>query len=186
MKKLFFDFLPVIIFFGVYKFTGSIVTATAVLIPTTILQIGIVWWKKRKVETVHLVTLVMVIILGGATVLSDNIVFIQWKPTVVYWIFATVFLGSEFIGSKNLIERMSGKQLTLPKIIWSRLNYAWIVFFILLGFVNIFVAFSGRFSEEAWVNFKLFGMLGLLFVFIILQSIYLSRHVSTSTKNNFK
>ena len=98
MQKLLFDFLPIVIFFAVYKYTGSIITATAVLIPATIIQIGYLWFKKGKVEMMYLVILGLVVVLGGATVLFNNIVFIQWKPTVVNWVFATLFLGSEFIG----------------------------------------------------------------------------------------
>ena len=126
----------------------------------------------------YLITLVLVVALGGATVILQDKVFIQWKPTVVNWLFALVFLGSEFIGKKNILERMMGTQIELPPNIWSRLNYLWVGFFIFAGAINIYVAFSGHFTEEQWVDFKLFGMLGLTLVFVILQGLYLARHVN--------
>ena len=153
-------------------------TATAILIPATVFQVIYAYWRTRKIEKMYLVTLFLVVTLGGATVILQDKVFIQWKPTVVNWLFAVAFLVSEFIGSKNILERMMGGQLELPKSIWSKLNYLWIGFFLLSGLVNIYVAFSGHFTEEQWVNFKLFGMLGLTIVFVVLQGLYLSRHLS--------
>ncbi|MCF7981284.1 MAG: septation protein A [Pseudomonadales bacterium] len=173
-----FDFFPIVIFFAVYKYTNNIVTATAILIPATCFQVIYAYWRTRKVEKMYLVTLFLVVTLGGATVILQDKVFIQWKPTVVNWLFAVAFLGSEFIGEKNILERMMGSQLELPKSIWSRLNYLWIGFFILAGLANIYVAFSGHFTEEQWVDFKLFGMLGLTIVFVLLQGVYLSRHLN--------
>ncbi|MCB1662432.1 MAG: septation protein A [Pseudomonadales bacterium] len=178
MKKLLFDFFPIAIFFAIYKYTNDIVTATAILIPATVFQVIYAYWRTRKIEKMYLVTLFLVVTLGGATVILQDKVFIQWKPTVVNWLFAVAFLVSEFIGSKNILERMMGGQLELPKSIWSKLNYLWIGFFLLSGLVNIYVAFSGHFTEEQWVNFKLFGMLGLTIVFVVLQGLYLSRHLS--------
>ena len=178
MKKLLFDFFPIVIFFAVYKYTNDIVAATAILIPATCFQVIYAYWRTRKIEKMYLVTLFLVVTLGGATVILQDKVFIQWKPTVVNWLFALGFLGSEFIGSKNLLERMMGSQLELPKPIWSKLNYLWVGFFILSGLANIYVAFSGHYTEEQWVNFKLFGMLGLTIVFVILQGLYLSRHLN--------
>lgn len=178
MKKLLFDFFPIAIFFAVYKYTNDIVMATAVLIPATCIQVLYAYWRTRKVEKMYLITLFLVVLLGGATVILQDKVFIQWKPTVVNWLFAVGFLGSEFIGSKNILERMMGSQIELPKPIWSRLNYLWIGFFILAGLINIYVAFSGHFTEEQWVDFKLFGMLGLTIVFVVLQGLYLARHIT--------
>jgi len=178
MKKLLFDFFPIAIFFAIYKYTNDIVTATAILIPATVFQVIYAYWRTRKIEKMYLVTLFLVVTLGGATVILQDKVFIQWKPTVVNWLFAIVFLVCEFIGSKNILERMMGNQLELPKSIWSKLNYLWIGFFLLSGLINIYVAFSGHFTEEQWVNFKLFGMLGLTIVFVVLQGLYLSRHLS--------
>jgi len=191
MKKLLFDFFPIAIFFAVYKFADDLpwlkvgilenaenmVLATAVLIPATLFQVSYSYWKTRKVEKMYIVTLVLVLLLGGATIILNDKTFIQWKPTVVNWLFAIGFIGSEFIGKHNLLERMMGSQIELPAAIWTRLNYMWISFFIVIGGLNLYVAFSGHFTEEQWVNFKLFGMLGLTVVFIVLQGIYLSRHI---------
>ncbi|MFT6917003.1 MAG: intracellular septation protein [Motiliproteus sp.] len=174
--KLLFDFLPIAIFFGVYKYTGDIILATAVLIPATIIQILFTWIRTHKIEKMQLVTLALVIVLGGATVLFQDKTFIQWKPTVVNWLFGLAFLGSQFIGAKPLVQRMMESAVTLPAAIWTRLNLAWVVFFIVMGALNLYVAKT--MSEETWVNFKLFGMLGLTLIFIILQGIYLSRHIS--------
>jgi intracellular septation protein len=195
--KLLIDFLPIVIFFVVYKFcpelieasssflsaqsiaslqdTPAIIIATAVLIPATILQIAYTWFTQKSVEKSHIITLVMVVLLGGATVIFQDKSFIQWKPTVVNWLFAAAFLGSQFIGKQSIIERMMGSNLTLPSQIWIRLNIAWIAFFIFSGLTNLYVAFN--YSEDTWVNFKLFGMLGLTLVFVIIQGIYLTRYI---------
>lgn len=173
--KLLLDFLPIVIFFGVYKYTGDIIIATAVLIPATILQMGYTWLKTKTIEKMQLTTLVLVIVLGGATVLLQDKNFIMWKPTVVNWLFALVFIGSHFIGGKPIVQRMLASSIELPQPIWTRLSWAWIGFFVLMGILNIFVAYT--MSEENWVNFKLFGMLGLTLVFVVLQGLYLSKHI---------
>lgn len=170
--KLFLDFLPIVIFVAVYKYTDDIIIATAALIPATIVTIAYSWFKERKVEKMQLVTLVLVILMGGATVIFQDKAFIQWKPSVVNWIFAVAFLGSHFIGKKTVVERIMGSQIELKKSIWNTLNLAWVVFFTFMGIINLYVAFN--FSEATWVNFKLFGMLGLTFVFIIAQGVYIS------------
>lgn len=173
--KILFDFLPIVIFFVVYKMTGNIILATAILIPASILQVGYNWLRFKKVEKMHLVSLALVVLLGGATVIFGNSEFIKWKPTIVNWLFAIAFLGSQFIGKKNIIERMMGDKIQLPFKVWRTLNLAWVGFFILSGAVNLYVAFT--FSEDIWVDFKLFGLLGMTVVFIILQGIYLSSHM---------
>ncbi|WP_027859495.1 septation protein A [Marinobacterium jannaschii] len=180
--KLLLDFLPVIIFFAVYKTSGDIILATAVLIPATLLQIGYTWFRSHRIEKMQLVTLVLVILLGGATVLFNDKTFIQWKPTIVNWLFAAAFLGSQFIGEKTIVQRLMDSSITLPQIAWRKLNVAWVIFFVALGVINLFVAFN--FSEETWVNFKLFGMLGLTLVFIIGQGVYLSRHIQSTEESN--
>jgi len=172
--KILLDFLPVIVFFAVYKYTNDILIATAVLIPATVLQMLYSWKVQRKIETMQLVTLGLVVLLGGATLLFQDKAFIQWKPTVVNWLFALGFLGTQFIGNKTVVERLMGSSIEMEQRIWRKLNLVWVIFFVVLGIINIYVAYS--FSEEAWVNFKLFGMLGLTLVFIIAQGIYISRH----------
>jgi intracellular septation protein len=191
--KLLIDFLPIVIFFMVYKMAPqfieaispalngeqiqilsdmpAIIIATAVLIPATMLQILYTKITTGKVETMHLVTLALVVIMGGATVILQDKTFIQWKPSVVNWLFAVAFLGSRFIGDKTILERMMGQNLNLPVSAWQKLNYAWVAFFTFSGVVNLYVAYN--FSEDIWVNFKLFGLLGLTIVFIIAQSFYL-------------
>lgn len=176
--KLLLDFLPIIIFFVVYKATNDIIIATAVLIPATLLQMLYTWIKTHTIEKMQLVTLVLVVLLGGATVLFEDKTFIQWKPTVVNWLFAAAFLLSQFIGQKTIVERLMGSSISLPAFAWKNLNIAWVVFFAVMGIVNLYVAKT--FSEEIWVNFKLFGMLGMTLVFVLAQGIYLSRHIQNN------
>ena len=172
--KILLDFLPVIVFFAVYKFTNDILLATAVLIPATLLQMLYSWKVQGKIERMQLVTLVLVVLLGGATLAFQDKAFIQWKPTIVNWLFAVGFLATQFIGDKTVVERLMGSSMELPKTIWSRLNLAWVAFFIAVGVVNLYVAYN--FSEEIWVDFKLFGMLGLTILFIVLQGLYIAKH----------
>ena len=185
--KLLFDFLPIVLFFVAYKFGGGdysfngqeyhvqgIYAATAVMIVASILQVGYTKLRYHRVEKAHLITLVLVLILGGATLWLQNPNFIKWKPTAVNWLFALVFLGSQIFTDKTLLERMMAEHISLPAMIWFRLNIAWILFFIVSGLANIYVAYN--YEEAIWVDFKLFGMLGLTLLFIIGQSFYLSRH----------
>jgi len=173
--KFLFDFFPVLVFFIVYKLTDNIYHATAVLIAATVIQVGYTWIKERQVQRAHLLTLIFVVLLGGLTLLFQDDTFIMWKPTIVNWLFAVILLGSAFIGEKNLLQRMLEANLQLPSAIWRNLNYAWVLFFIISGVLNLYVAYS--FSQEFWVNFKLFGLLGLTFLFVLLQGLYLSRHL---------
>lgn len=195
--KLLIDFLPIVIFFIVYKFApetvelispiltpsleadlaalSPIILATAVLIPATVLQMLYTRWTTGSIEKMQLVTLLLVVVLGGMTVLLQNKAFIQWKPTIVNWLFAAAFWGSQVFTQKSLIERMMGGNLSLPSDVWIKLNYAWVAFFIGSGILNLVVAY--QFSEEAWVNFKLFGLLGLTLVFIVVQTLFLQRYI---------
>ena len=174
--KLLLDFLPILIFFGVYKTTGDLITATAVLIPVTSVQVAVVYWLTKKLEKMALVTLALVIVLGGLTVLLNDGWFIMWKPTVVNWLFAAAFFGSHFIGNKPIIERLLGHAIALESKQWLTLSFAWIAFFVFSGILNLIVAY--QFSEDVWVNFKLFGLLGLTFVFLIIQGVWISKHGS--------
>ena len=173
--KLLVDFLPIVIFFVVYKLTDDLIIATAVLIPATMLQMAYTWWATKKIEKMQLTTLVLVVVLGGLTIALQDGQFIKWKPTIVNWLFGLVFLGSQFIGKKPVVQRLMGKSVNLPAAVWRQLNVAWAVFFAAMGAINLYVAFN--FSEQAWVDFKLFGMLGLTFVFIIGQGIYMSKYM---------
>ena len=179
--KFLFDLFPVLLFFGAYKLFG-IYAATAVLIAASLTQVCIFWAKHRRFETAHVVTLALVVVFGSATLLLKDDMFIKWKPTVINWLFAVAFLGSRFFGEKSLIERMMGSKLTLPGAVWERLNSAWTCFFITMGAANLFVIY--RFDTAAWVNFKLFGMMGMTFAFVILQSIYLARHMQVERIGN--
>ncbi|MEE2820813.1 MAG: septation protein A [Pseudomonadota bacterium] len=174
--KLLLDFLPILIFFGVYKLTGNLITATAVLIPVTIIQVTVVYWLTKKIEKMTLATLVLVIVLGGLTVFLNDGWFIMWKPTVVNWLFATIFFGSHFVGQKLIIERLLGHAILLDSQQWVILSFTWIAFFIFSGVLNLIVAYT--FSEDIWVNFKLFGLLGLTFIFLIIQGVWISKHGS--------
>jgi len=193
--KLFFDFLPIVLFFIAYKFGGGlyhwdgqeydvkgIYVATTVMIIASILQVTITWMLTRKVEKSHLITLLLVVVLGGATLWLQNPDFIKWKPTAVNWLFALTFIGAQLFTDKSLLERMMAEHLQLPVEVWKRLNIAWVLFFIVSGLANLYVAFN--FPEETWVNFKLFGLLGLTILFIVGQSIYLSKHIVEVTPSN--
>jgi intracellular septation protein len=172
--KFLYDFFPIVLFFISYKVYGMYV-ATAVIIVSSLLQVGYSWYRHRKVEKMHLITLVIVLVFGGLTLILQDPVFIKWKPTVVNGLFAVAFLGSQFIGKKTLVERMMSTQIELPSAVWRRLNLTWVAFFVVSGAANIYVAYN--FSEDTWVNFKLFGVLGLTFAFIIIQAFYISRHL---------
>lgn len=188
--KLLYDFFPVILFFVAYK-VYDIYVATAVIIAASAVQIGFHWLRHRKVNRMHLTTAVLVGVFGGITLALRDPVFIKWKPTVVNWLFAAVFLGSQYIGSKPIIQRMmegiyrdthaseSGSEqpptLDLNARDWRTLNVMWSAFFVVLGAVNLFVVYN--YSENTWVNFKLFGMLGLTLVFAILQGLWISQRL---------
>jgi intracellular septation protein len=178
--KLLFDFFPILLFFIAYKFF-DIYVATGVAIAATFLQVAVSWFRTRTVATMQLVALAIIIIFGGLTLYLHDEQFIKWKPTVINWLFGGAFLASQIFGRQTAIERMLGSNLSLPKLIWRRLNLLWVVFFLSLGGANLFV--MSYFDRDTWVNFKLFGMLGLTVVFIVLQSLYLSRYIVEPSKN---
>ena len=178
--KFFFDLFPIILFFIAYKFFG-IFTATAVAIGATFMQIAWVWHRHRKVDNMLWVSLGLIVVFGGATLIFKNPTFIKWKPTVLYWLFAvTLFVSDLFIG-KNLIKAMMQKQVTLPEIAWRKLNLSWAIFFTVMGGVNLYVAYN--YSEDTWVNFKLFGILGMMLIFVVLQGVMLSKHIEEEKEN---
>ena len=179
--KMLFDFFPVLLFFIVFKMY-DIYVATAVLIVACLVQTVAHRIMHGIFEKSHLITLVLVAFFGGLTLVLQDEMFIKWKPTAINWLFAIVFVGSQFIGEKTIIERMMGRNITLPQQIWIRLNLAWALFFGVLGFLNIYVAFS--FDTDTWVNFKLFGLMGLTLAFVIGQSFYLVPYLKQAEASN--
>jgi intracellular septation protein len=198
MKKILFDLFPIFLFFIAFKLAGSnpeqaaalaaslnypadpkqlpILIATAVAIIATIVQIAWVWLRHGKVDTMLWISLALVVVLGGATLWLHDPTFIKWKPTVLYWIFAVVLAGSHLLFKKNLIRTMMQQaQLELPEALWAKLNYSWVVFFAVMGVVNLYVA--NHFSLAAWVNFKLFGFMGMMLAFMLLQGVVLAKYI---------
>ncbi|MGR6034669.1 MAG: septation protein A [Candidatus Nitrosoglobus sp.] len=201
--KLLFDFFPILLFFGAYQLydklppeiveglnhipflalppggpENAILLATAVAIIASALQVSLYFLKYHRFEPMHLVTLGLVVVLGGATLVFRDPTFIKWKPTVVNWLFGIAFLASQIFTGKPLVQRMMSTAITLPTSIWNRLNLAWVIFFLISGTANLYVAY--RFTEATWVNFKLFGMLGLTLLFVIGQAFYLTRYLNPS------
>lgn len=172
--KFLFDLFPVILFFAAYKFAG-IYVATGVAIAATFAQIGWVRFRHGKVDKMLWISLGLIVVFGGATLLLRDPTFIKWKPTILYWIFASVLLGSALLFRKNLIRAMLEAQVTLPEPLWTRLNLAWAAFFAAMGGLNLYVAYG--YSEADWVNFKLFGGMGLMLAFIVAQGLVLAKYI---------
>ena len=201
--KILFDFLPIALFFGMFKYAegnrdwaagtatdwlgfmvaggmvgpaeAPVLLATVVVIVATMLQI---FWLKiagKKVDTMLWVSLGLVTLLGGATIYFHSESFIKWKPTVLYWVMGGALLIGQLVFKKNGIQKLMGAQMSLPDAIWQRVNLSWVGFFAVMGVLNLWVAFN--FSTSAWVNFKLFGGIGLMFAFVALQAVYLNKHI---------
>jgi intracellular septation protein len=147
-----------------------------VVIGATLAQVAWLKLRGRKVDTMLWVSLVLVVVLGGATIYFHNETFIKWKPSMLYWAMGLAFWLSPLLFGKNLLRALLGEQMQLPAMVWHRLNFAWVAFFALMGLLNLWVAYS--FSTDTWVNFKLFGGIGLMLLFTLAQGLYLSRHVT--------
>lgn len=201
--KLLFDFLPIILFFGTFKFAEShqawaaefasrhfggivvggsvtatqapVLLATVVVIAATLAQVMWLKARRRKVDTMLWVSLMLVVVLGGATIYFQSETFIKWKPSALYWAMGLALWLSPLLTGKNLLKILLGEQLKLPPKVWHRLNFAWIAFFGLMGVLNLWVAYS--FSTDTWVNFKLFGGIGLMLLFTLAQGLVLSRYL---------
>jgi intracellular septation protein len=201
--KLLFDLLPVILFFAAFKLAGSqpeaslhlaqswlgplmqggqvpadqapIMLATAVAIVASLIQVGWQLARRKKVDAMLWISLAVIVVFGGATIWLHDEAFIKWKPSILYWLFGTILLGGRLIGGRNLLRSVLGEQLVLPEAIWERLLWIWITFFVVIGAVNLAVAFTV--PTASWVNFKLFGLMGLTFAFTIGIGIWLSRHM---------
>jgi len=178
MKKLLFDFFPLVLFFAAFRL-ADLYVATAVAMLAAVAQL--LWLKLRgaKIEPMHWINLSVIVVFGGATLLLQNEAFIKWKPTVLYWIFALVLLGAQTIFKRNPMEKLMGAQIQLPAAVWTRVNLVWAGFFVASGALNLYVAFSGHFTDAQWVNFKVFGLMALLIVFVIAQSLWLGKHMQT-------
>ena len=210
--KLLIDFLPIILFFAAFKVAGNdkeaaaafasehfgflvsggqvrsddapVLLATLVVIVATLAQVLVLKLRGKKVDTMLWVSLVLVVVLGGLGIWFHSETFIKWKPTLLYWVMGAAFLLSPLLMGKNLLRVLLGAQMELPDAVWQRLNLAWVGFFAAMGALNLWVAYT--FSTDVWVNFKLFGSLGLMLVFTVAQGLYLSRYMSDapSTKEN--
>jgi intracellular septation protein len=176
--KFLFELFPVLIFFVAFK-VYDIYVATAVAIAATVVQAAWSWFRHGKVEKMMLINLAIIAVFGGATLLLHDETFIKWKPTVLYWAFASVLLISESLFGKNLMRAMMGAKMTLPDPVWRRVNFSWSAFFGFMGLANLYVAFN--FSTDTWVNFKLFGGMGLLLAFAVGQAFILSRYIEPET-----
>jgi intracellular septation protein len=213
--KLLIDFFPVILFFVAYKLQG-IYVATVVAIVASAAQVAWFRFRHKRTERMHLVTLGLLVVFGGLTLTLRDPTFLMWKPTIVNWLFGLVFLVTQFVGEKPLVQRMMGEAIEVPARIWGRLNLAWVVFFVVSGLANLYVVYIGsgfyeakqallaasgqteidlaqcadqfagevltlceaaHASESTWVDFKLFGMMGLTIVFVLAQAFYLARHI---------
>jgi intracellular septation protein len=181
MKKFLFDLFPLILFFVAFRF-ADIYVATGVAMAAAIAQI--VWLRltHRAIEGTHRINLTVIVVFGGATLLFHDDTFIKWKPTVLYWLFAAILLGSRVLTGRNLMRRLMGEKIALPDRAWARLNDSWAAFFVASGALNLYVAFSGRFTESQWVNFKVFGLMILLLLFVVVQSVWLGRHIQADAQ----
>jgi intracellular septation protein len=172
--KFLFDIFPLVLFFVAFKM-ANIYVATGVAMAATFLQIGWLWFAGRKIDPMLWASLAIIVVFGGATLLFHNETFIKWKPTVLYWLFAgALFVSNRWFG-KNLIRTMMEKNISLPEPIWGKLNLSWIGFFALMGMLNIYIAYN--YNTETWVNFKVIGGVGLMVLFVIVQGLFLSKHV---------
>lgn len=175
MKQL-IEFIPLLIFFVLFK-TNGIFVATGALIVTTAIQLIVTWIIYKKIEKMQLITFAMVAIFGGLTLVLHDENFIKWKVTIIYGLFALALLISQLM-RKPLIKSMLGKEMTLPDNVWLRINLAWTVFFVVCAIVNIYIAFN--FPLDIWVDFKVFGLLALTLLFTLATGGYIYRHLPKS------
>jgi intracellular septation protein len=172
--KLLLDFFPILLFFGAYKVWG-IYVATGVAIAATIAQIAWLKHSHGKVEPMQWLSLGIIVVFGGATILAHDETFIKWKPTVLYWLMGGALAAGQLFFRKNLLKSLMGSQMELPDAAWRAMNWSWVAFFAVMGVLNLWVAH--RFDTDTWVNFKLFGGLGLMLLFVVGQALYLGRYI---------
>ncbi len=173
--QIFIDFLPVVAFVAAY-YLADIYTATGVLMAAMVVQIAYQWFVNGSVTKMVLISAILVWVAGGITLVLRNPIFIQWKPTIVNWLFAAAFLGSQYIGDKSLTERMMGHAIELESAFWRQLNWMWIGNFAFLGAANLYVVYN--YDEATWVTFKLFGMLGLTLLMAVAQAVWIAVRTS--------
>jgi intracellular septation protein len=176
--KLFLDFFPIVLFFAAFQFWG-IYVATGVAMAAQVATIAYVWATTRKVEPMQWVSLGIILVFGGATILAHDETFIKWKPTVLYWVMGAALAAGQLFFRKNLLKSLMGSQLELPEPAWRVMNWSWIAFFAVMGVLNLWVAFN--FETATWVKFKLFGGLGLMALFVVGQAFYLGRYMKPDT-----
>jgi len=173
--QVLFDVFPVIVFFVVYRLSG-IYAATAAIMVTMAVQIAYQWFRHGKVNQMFLASGIVVAILGAITLALRNPLFIQWKPTIASWLFAAAFLGSRFVGNQTLVERIMGQAVQLEAAFWRQLNWVWVVTFAVLGVVNLYVVY--HFSEQIWVDFKLFGITGITVLVAVGQALWIASRMA--------
>ncbi|MDG2076571.1 MAG: septation protein A [Arenicellales bacterium] len=186
--QLLFDFFPLLLFFAAYKWYGIFV-ATGVAIIASIIQVSVHWLRNRRFETAHLTTLGVIVLFGGLTLIFRDDTFIKWKPTIVNWLFAAIVLASLMGQRRTVLEYLLGEKIHLPVTIWRKVNLAWGLFFLVAGALNYYVAFVFR-SEldpqlrtDLWVNFKVFGLMGLTLAFAVIQMMLVARYIVTDNSN---
>ena len=172
--KLFLDFFPIALFFIAFKLAG-IYVATGVAMLATLVQIGWLYFRHHKVEPMQWVSLAIITLFGGATLLTHDETFIKWKPTILYWLMGSALLVGQLFFKRNFLMSLMSAQLKMPDDVWRKLLYAWVIFFAVMGVVNLWVAF--HFDTDTWVNYKLFGSMGLMLVFVLAQAVYLGKHI---------
>ena len=176
IMSLLADFFPILIFFVTYKWQG-LMTATVAAIIVSFVQLIIVKIRTNKIQNIQLMSFLSLFILGSFALICKKEIFIKWKPTVIYWLLAVIFLGTHLFGKQPLLEKLSNNAIQLPKKIWATLSILWVIFFILMGIINLYFVYY--FDTNTWVNFKLFGTLGLTTVFVVCQTIFLSKYFRT-------
>jgi len=172
--KFLFDLFPVLLFFVAFKLAG-IYVATGVAIAASLLQVAWLKLRRQRVEPMLWASLAIIVVFGGATLVLQDETFIKWKPTVLYWLFGMVLAGAALVFRRNLIRSMLSEQVKLPEPMWARLNWSWVGFFAFMGAANLYVAY--HYPTDLWVNFKLFGGMGLMLLFVVVQALFLARYM---------
>lgn len=171
------DFIAIILFFATYMLTKNMVTATIVAVVIGIIQAAYLYWQYKKLEPMQWMSVVLIVLFGGLTIMLNDRTFIMLKTTILPWLMAAIMLVSQLMG-KNGLRLLLGKELTLPEKVWNNLGYAWIIFFFLLGLLNLAIAYPFTAEREPiWMNFKMYGYLPIVLIFSLAQGVYLMRHL---------